>query len=298
MMSFKYTITLFIALIFLGCSEPPQESVSSDEHKSTVESGVMDKIGTINIRPLNASVTSVITLQSSDASLNRSKIRWYVNEIEDELSRGVRFSSNDLKKGDVVKAVIIQGKKELVSNEISIRNTPPLIHKARIYPTRPVASSNIIVEASAEDADGDYISFKYNWTHNGNFAGEDSSLEKEVKRGDVISVTVTPVDNEGAGNSVTLESSIVNSLPEITEGPHQFNGTLYKYQISAADPDGDDLSYTLEEGPEGMNVDPSSGIITWEAGPADAGIYDFKVSVSDNHGGKILVPLTTVISAQ
>lgn len=298
MKSFKNIFILTIALILLGCSDHPQESDISESQKSAVEPGLMDQRSKISIGPLHAGARSIITLRTRDNDLNGSDIHWYINEMEEDPSRGLRFASHALKKGDIVKAVIKQGRKEYQSNEILIMNSAPSIHKARLLPALPVASSKLTVEAAADDIDGDYITFQYNWTRNGKFAGEESYLEEEFKRGDEITVTVTPLDSEESGKSVTLRSGIVNSLPEVSEGRHEFNDTLYRYQIPASDPDGDVLSYLLEEGPEGMNVDPSSGMITWDAGPADAGIYQFKVSVSDSHGGKILVPLTTVIRSQ
>src|SRR5262249_31399451 len=43
----------------------------------------------------------------------------------------------------------------------------------------------------------------------------------------------------------------------------------YQYTVKAIDPDGDPLTYSLPLGPQGMSIDPTSGLITW-AGPGVA----------------------------
>jgi hypothetical protein len=55
----------------------------------------------------------------------------------------------------------------------------------------------------------------------------------------------------------------------------------YEYQVSAFDPDGRALSYSLARFPSGMLIDFSTGLISWTPGPDQTGNFSVVVSVSD-----------------
>ena len=288
-------LTALVTLLLLSCSDYPQDAevlrVNPDSRgsQSSVESTDM------TISPENATARTVISLKIHNTSISNGEVQWYINGNRDRSSKGFRLSLPGLQKGDVIQATIVSDDKEYRSNEIRINNTPPVIHKSRLLPQMLTVSSTLTVELKADDADNDTISYTYKWTRNGTFAGEESHLDTELKRDDAIMVEVTPFDGEEHGRSIFLKGSVMNSLPLVSESTPSFDGNLYTYQIAATDPDGDQLVYTLEEGPEGMNIDESKGIITWEVGPEDEGMYEFRVSISDNKGGKIEVPTTTRI---
>ena len=284
---------ILLSIFLLDCSGPGQDSGNQKTH-----SGIRTSQPEFELIPPDATARSVISLQGNRSLINSGKVKWYVNGSGVESLNRSRFSSDALKKGDTVTAAIVVNDKELHSNEIIIKNTLPVIRRTVFSPQPLTALSTVTLNITANDADHDLVTFKYQWTVNGVFAGEESRFNQELKRGDIITVEVTPYDAEDYGKSIKLEREVFNSLPVITERSSSFGGTTYKYQIAATDPDNDKLTFTLEEGPAGMNVDQSSGIITWDAGPGKTGIYDVKVSVSDNHGGKILVPFTTVISVK
>lgn len=56
----------------------------------------------------------------------------------------------------------------------------------------------------------------------------------------------------------------------------------YIYEVKAVDPDGDMLTYQLEESPRGMEISPSSGKISWT--PPVVGPTSVKVVVEDDGG--------------
>ncbi len=58
----------------------------------------------------------------------------------------------------------------------------------------------------------------------------------------------------------------------------------YRYDVDAIDPAGLDLTYTLETGPQAMNIDASTGIITWSPTAADLGDNLVKVKVTNTQG--------------
>ncbi len=58
---------------------------------------------------------------------------------------------------------------------------------------------------------------------------------------------------------------IFNQAPKIISEPvtNAELGKNYFYDVEAVDPNGDFLSYSLLFGPQGMNIDPITGLITW-----------------------------------
>jgi hypothetical protein len=196
---------------------------------------------------VEATIQSVISLRASGNILNSGEVYWYINGNREVSSEVHRFISRELEKGDIVQAVIVNDDKEFHSNEIIIKNTPPVIQKARLSPEIPRISSIIKVDVKAEDIDGDQIDFKYTWTRNGTFVSEESILDTELKRGDTITVEVTPFDDEDRGNKIVLNSMIFNSLPVVSESKPVFDGKIYQHGVIADDPDGDLLTYKLEQ---------------------------------------------------
>jgi hypothetical protein len=286
---------ILLSIFLLDCSGPGQDSRNWKTHGGDRTSQPEAELSLI---PPDATARSVISLQGNRSLINSGKVQWYVNGSGLEYRGKVRFSSDALKKGDSVTVVITAGDKEYHSNELIIKNTPPVIRRAVFSPQSLTALSTVTLNINADDADSDLVTFKYHWTVNGVFAGEESRFSQELKRGDIITVEVTPYDAEDYGKTIKLKREVFNSLPVVSERSSSFEGETYRYQIAATDPDNDELTFALEEGPDGMTVDQSSGIITWDAGPGKTGIYDVKISVSDNHGGKILVPFTTMVSTR
>jgi hypothetical protein len=295
MMTLKSIFIVSLFVLMLSCSEQPKDTGILKEKQDAVETQIPDKNTAVFIGPANATAQTIITLRTNNPAISGADVYWYVNGNEVVSSKGFRLSYDGLKKGDIIQAVIVNGDKKYPSNEITIKNTPPVILKAELLPSRPAVSDILQPNIKAGDIDNDHISFKYHWTLNGKFAGEESHLQAGLKRDDVIMVEVTPYDGEEYGRSVRLEGRVYNSLPAVAESEPSFDGKTYKYRIAATDPDHDNLTFKLEQGPAGLTVDQSSGIITWEVRPEDKGLHEIRVLVSDNNGGAIIVPITARI---
>ncbi len=292
----KSIFILLLTTLLFNCSEHSQDTEVSRVNNNIFESQTSTDKSVVRIGPVDATVQTIISLHVDNSLLSNGDINWYINGNREETSKGFRFTSNELKKGDAVQAVVVKDNKEYHSNEIIIRNTPPVITRSELLPRVPRTSSTLHVDIQAHDIDKDNISYKYKWILNGKFISEQSFLDTELKRGDTITVEVTPSDIEDSGKSIRLKSKVFNSLPVVSESSPVFDGKIYKYHLIASDPDGDILDYTLTQGPDGMTIDPASGIITWEVQSDNEVEHEIKVSVSDNHGGEVLVPFTTRIS--
>jgi hypothetical protein len=283
-----FTIIL-LTLFFVGCSEDVQRTdIQKADKSNALETSV-------SISPEDATTQTVISLKAGNTLISEGEIRWYVNDISNESQSGIRFIPDKLTKGDYIKAVIVRNNKEFHSNVISLKNTPPVMGNSNILPERPKVNSTLTAQVKATDVDNDIVTFSYKWTLNGKFAGEDSFLEAEFKRGDLIAVTVTPFDRDDSGKGIRLSTKIYNALPVLSETEPSFDGKYYKYQMNATDPDNDMLTYKLRKGPNGMDLDSNTGLVTWEVKPEDEGLHDVEVSITDSNGGEIIIPFTTRI---
>ena len=288
----KRYLIILMALLIAGCSTedtgaPGQSAITPAVSQKTAKNKV-------TINPDTATAQSVITLSADTSLLANADIDWYVNENIVESLGKPRFEGHVLNKGDIIQAIVTRNKKEYYSNEIRIMNTPPRIKRVEMTPELPRVGATISVEVEADDIDGDTINYKYKWTLNNKYMSDQRYLSMEFKRDDLITVEITPYDSDGSGNHILAKTKIYNSLPVVTGSTPVVDGTTYTYNLNATDPDGDDLTYKMIKSPEGMQVD-TSGMITWELRPEDAGRHEFTVLISDNHGGEVVVPITNRI---
>lgn len=155
--------------------------------------------------------------------------------------------------------------------------------------------------AGAKDADGDGIIFRYQWKMNGEkiigAVEEILELEERLKKGDKVSVEVIPYDGKAEGLWKSEAVFIVpNSAPRITSEPAgRIEGGKFSYVVKTEDPDGDPVEIALEDAPEGMTIEPATGLITWEFSEKDAGEYKVQITASDPEGAKIVQELTLSI---
>ncbi len=292
MIVIRACLVLLLSFQVLSCSKGPDNSRVSVLNKVATDPAVSSPV---NIVPHEATRKAQFTLRAESSILANGKFQWYINGELVESARSYSFSSNDLNKGDIVKAIVKKDEQEFISNEITIKNSPPEIEDAGFSPRIPRVNSVLQIKVKARDADNDIVSYSYEWSLNGNFAGEEDYLEATLKRGDNISISITPYDGDEPGKPLVLKSSVYNSLPVFSESSPSFKGDTYEYHVSASDPDNDLLTYSLLESPDGMTIDPSKGLIKWKVSHEDEGLYEIKVLVNDNHGGKIIVPFTTRI---
>ncbi len=85
-----------------------------------------------------------------------------------------------------------------------------------------------------------------------------------------------------------------NQPPQITSEPPQMRNRTYHYDVTATDADGDALTFSLSNAPEGMTIDAMTGLIVWTAAPEQIGSFSPSVTVGDSRGGtdSQSIPLT------
>ncbi|WP_293313893.1 putative Ig domain-containing protein [Microcoleus sp. PH2017_08_TRC_O_A] len=92
-------------------------------------------------------------------------------------------------------------------------------------------------------------------------------------------------------------------LSELNQPP-KFSGTpdtevvigkAYVYSATAVDPEGDAITYSLLEKPQGMEIDSQTGVVTWPTAAGDIGNHAVTVRADDGKGG--ITKLTYTLSA-
>ncbi|MGB5196077.1 MAG: Ig domain-containing protein [Candidatus Deferrimicrobium sp.] len=181
----------------------------------------------------------------------------------------------------------------------AVRNSSPEIRGIRFVGGDGRPGNTLGVETEGYDADGDRVQFEIAWQKNGQQAGTGNRLTAPVKRGDKVSVTITPFDGKDRGKSATLSREILNTPPAI-EGQEQFQvgDNAVTFHVRASDADGDPLMYSLKDAPVGMGIDRKTGWVRWMTSPGTPGKVPFTVIVSDGSGGESTARFTVTVSEQ
>jgi len=241
----------------------------------------------LNIDPVIAYKGSVFQVLPENFSISDARIQWTLNSFPIPGADGTYFNANDAVKGDTIQAIAIIGKSKVLSNTVTIRNSPPEISLLRFHPILFKPGDSLYVDVTGSDPDGDELSMLYEWTKNGDPAGSGKHIESEVSRGDKIVVKITPYDGQDYGKPSIVRREIENMPVTIIENNEfSFDGETFTHKINAFDPDGDKLLYSLETALEGISINSETGFITWPVPEDFTGEAIMIVSVSDGFGGK------------
>ncbi|MBI5025350.1 MAG: Ig-like domain-containing protein, partial [Nitrospirae bacterium] len=273
--------------LLLSCSKAKEEKAPQAGPQKT-------SLYKIELLPVGATKNDTISVKVKGVSPSDLRYQWIVNGREIEDAREASFKYPELKKNDTVEVKVSIKGTEYISDPIIIANIYPEIKSAKLLPQNPKKGAELRVEAITEDRDGDPVTLTYEWFINGEaMLGETSdTLKAEFKRGDKVSVRVASFDGQHQGQAMTLSSVIANSPPKVSpDVDTKIEGDICTAKIKATDPDGDALTYSIKEGPQGMTID-QSGIITWKVRPEEIGENNITVSVKDGSGGETVVPLT------
>ena len=78
---------------------------------------------------------------------------------------------------------------------------------------------------------------------------------------------------------------LFNSAPVIESDPVTTakEGALYTYAVEATDPNGDTLTYSLTVNPAGMNINSTTGVISWTPTEDQIGENEVEIEVADQY---------------
>jgi hypothetical protein len=162
---------------------------------------------------------------------------------------------------------------------------------------------------TASDQNGNALLFgidaKPTWasfnTTTGQLTGTPTAADVGTYRGIVIWVTDGKSDAALPAFDVTVQgqSSTTNRAPLISGKPALtvVVGAAYAFTPTASDPDGDNLSFTIQNPPAWATFDPTTG--TLQGAPQAAGSYaNIVIAVSDGNATVPLPPFTIVVTTQ
>jgi hypothetical protein len=169
------------------------------------------------------------------------------------------------------------------------------IQAIRLQPSRPTRMDNLKAEVEVASDAPEQLVYTYLWKVNGRIIEEATEATLNLstfKKGDIISVTVTP--NDGSTNGFALESPLVaiHSAPPSLElkAVRQTRkiGEPIELQLVVVAPDGDQVAFSLEAPlVPGMTIDKRSGKITWLLQPDQKGSFRFAAAVEDDNQTKV-----------
>ena len=114
---------------------------------------------------------------------------------------------------------------------------------------------------------------------------------------DARSRLVSMHDNLGCVQACTYEAYGNRVSEEVRDAEGEAAvGLAYRYAARARDPEGGALSYRLDAGPEGLQVDASTGVVSWPA-PV-AGTHAVRIEAVDIRGGVGEQAYTLTVRAQ
>ena len=172
----------------------------------------------------------------------------------------------------------------------TVNNYPPKILSVEILPQKPHLGDALEARAEAFDQDGDPVQLSYTWVVNGQIVTKGSSPQlatADLHKHDRVVVRVVPSDSKSDGVEGSSQPVfIANRPPEITSSPSTMLAEgIYIYNVKATDADGDPLQFRLSQAPEGMTIEPGTGVIQWKVS-TEHPLVDIGVVASDGDGGE------------
>ena len=158
----------------------------------------------------------------------------------------------------------------------------------------------IDVSVAFEDVDGDPLTFNAEGLPPGLTIDPvtgviSGTLDNSASVDGPYNVTITATDPDGEFISTSFIWTVNNIAPEVTGTLELVNLTTVdvaniETATAFTDPDGDEFTFSAEGLPEGLTIDPDSGVISGVA--FEEGVFMVTVTTDDGEGGQAEITLT------
>jgi len=162
---------------------------------------------------------------------------------------------------------------------------------------------------TASDPDGDPLTFsianKPSWATFNESTGRLQGTPGAGHVGTHSNIRITVSDGKTSASLATFAITVTaaaptNRAPTITGTPptSATAGVAYSFRPSASDPDGDSLTFSIENRPSWASFSTSSGRLSGTPGTNDAGTYgNIRITVSDGKTSASLGPFSITVTA-
>ena len=292
-----------IAILFLLAST--SGIVSCEKEKGTGSGSRVNAppvISAVRILPENPTQQNdlAVSIEAADPDGDpvTYEFQWMKNDGDLPGQNSNILKTGNFKKGDLLRVKVTpddgKGKgSPFLSSPVKVLNSPPVLQEVWIEPKVAFASDPLKALCNSDDKDGDFVYFTYQWEKNGVLLSDEKASVLEpgrFKRGDSITVTVTPDDRDVLATPKKSGPVVISNSPPVISSspPSHFAGNSYLYQVKVDDPDNDAVTFALKSGPKGMKIDSHSGLIQWEIRKEDKGVFPVEIEASDSEGAKSL----------
>jgi hypothetical protein len=247
----------------------------------------------------NLTVENQIHASSSIVSPLPTSIHynWSINGIPVYDSVGAVLSPAYYTKHDIIECEVIAIDTKNKQSEpykigpIEIQNSLPKVAWADFHPNNSIHKGvDLSIIQEKIDPDSDNVSIIYKWYLNDRSISTDSVLDGNLLvAGKTLWAKIIPYDGESFGDTFELPRRIIvqNHPPKIIGATEPvLDNDVITCRVDIIDPDGDEITYCIEEGPCRMTID-CAGRISWEK-PEEIKdtTYTIVVKAIDSNGGQ------------
>lgn len=302
-------------LSFLGevlLPEVPRLALAVDTARQLVYVGGYSSVGRLYVVDPNArQVATTVDLQAGgswpfSATLATAEDRLYISATS-------TFGPNSIVVLDLVTLQVVQrislpwqpGATALHANGrlyvagfsadllagVRLTNSAPVVDSVALSPASPRTSDVLQSSVAAHDADGDPLTYSYEWLRNGEpIAGAtgaslDLSVAGHGDRGDTITVRVTASDGQSTSAPASASVVVADSAPTASIVLNVTSPTTNQVITATAmssDADGDSLTYMFTWRVNGI-------VRATVSGPSASSSYDLAVAGNGDRGQTVLV---------
>ena len=263
-------------------------------------------VNEVTLSPLNPSVNSEITAQitgfDKEGDPLTYEVKWYVNRRS--VGEGMLLKYEDIKKGDAIYAEVtaFDGKNRglpVKSEEVTIGSSEPRLIAVKVVPEPIYATSpEIRLDATVEDADQDSVDLFCYYYVNDRVLPETMNVLSlpplNLKKHDTINASAFATDGSARSQPFPFYIIVSNSPPELQVENETVKMPMdnLNYQVPITDPNGDRMTFALTGAPEGVIIEPTTGVITGNAG--DARSIEVTVRATDVEGAYLDAKFTII----
>ncbi|MGK7884827.1 MAG: putative Ig domain-containing protein, partial [Crocosphaera sp.] len=144
---------------------------------------------------------------------------------------------------------------------------------------------------TASDSDGHQLQWQLINAPDGMSVNSDTGTLRWIPTSEQLGthdVELQVMDSYGAFRNQTFTLTVrgVNVAPTVTSRPNPVAQVdqLYQYQITASDTEGQSLTYLLQNSPDGLIINPQTGLIQWIPQTTQQGNHTLTVVIEDDDG--------------